>query len=393
MLLQEHAQAALLARATFVLLHIFILATLFTCGSDLQHSSKGEHRLYVGGFLALLLANAALYVALNLSNPGYLELGRRGSGSTSSTNVEVLLQPDKGCNDLAQAQAQAFLTPALIEVTLGNLFWEVPMQEGKESSIAMTIQEAKDARNSRGNTRSNQRPFDLGRLLAAEMGAYEPMADSLAGSQTGSDAEEALSLPGSPNHSSAEEHPNNAPAPAKERTWHTPLEVAGVTNKLGQLPEERVGAWAGSSREADVEAGIKPDSWHSSLQGPHSASGRPSENGAPLEAAALGSWADLLPAGGSARWAGGRSDAQEPDLASAGGIAPAARGARPADGAAASQGRSTEAAGAWQSAAGGTLRADAASDDYLIGAVHHGCRGLSEDSRSSSRCTYSGCAL
>ncbi len=88
MLLQEHAHAALVARATFVLLHIFILATLFTCGSDLQHSLKGEHRLYVGGFLALLFANAVLYVALNLSNPGYLELGKRGSGST---DVEVLL--------------------------------------------------------------------------------------------------------------------------------------------------------------------------------------------------------------------------------------------------------------------------------------------------------------
>ncbi|BDA50200.1 probable palmitoyltransferase ERF2 at C-terminar half [Coccomyxa sp. Obi] len=336
---KEHAQAALIARATFVLLHIFILATLFTCGSDLQHSLKGEHRLYVGGFLALLLANAALYVALNLSNPGYLELGKRGSGSTSSTDVE----------------------------------------EGREFLIAMTTAVgAKDARKSRQNSRPNQRPFDLGRLLATEMGAYEPKDNSLAGSQTDSDAEDAVSLPSSANHSSAEEHSDNAPASAKEPALHAPLMSAGLMRKMG----EGVGDWVGSSREADMEGGLKPDSWHSSLQAPHLASGRPSDDGAPLEAAALGSWADLLPAGGSASWAGGRADVQEPDLASAGGIAPAARGARPADGAAASQGRSTEAADGRQSAAGGTLRADAASDDFLIGAVHH---GLLEDSRRSSR--------
>lgn len=277
-------------------------------------------------------------------------------------------------------------------MSLDNLILKVvtiPMQEGKESSIAMTTLEAKDARNSRKNTRPNQRPFDLGRLLAAEMGAYEPMDDS----QTDSDAEDAVSLPSCANQSSADEHSDNASASAKKPALHAPLKAAEKMVKLGHLPGERVGDWAGSSREANMEGGLKPDSWHSSLQAPHLASSRPSEDGAPLEAAALGSWADLLPAGGSASWAGGHADAQDPDLASAGGIAPAARGARPADCAAVLQGRSTEAADARQSAAGGTLHADAASDDYVIGAVHHGCRGLSEDSRSSSRCLFWLCQM
>ncbi len=88
MVRQEHAQAAIIARTTFVLLHVFILATLFTCASDLQHSLQGGHRLYLGGFLALLLANAALYVALNLSDPGYLEPRK---GQYSGTDIEVLL--------------------------------------------------------------------------------------------------------------------------------------------------------------------------------------------------------------------------------------------------------------------------------------------------------------
>ncbi len=262
------------------------------------------------------------------------------------------------------------------------------MQEGKESLIAMTTLEATDARNVRQNNRRNQRPFDLGRLLAAEMGAYESRDDSLAGSQADSDAEDAVSLPSSAGHSSTEEHPDNASTSANGLTLPAPLKAAGLASKLGQLPRGGVDSWAGSSREVIVEGGLKPDSWHSSLQAPHSTSNRPSEEGAPLQAAALGSWADLLPAGGSASCAGGRADAQEPELAFARGNATAARDTQPAESTAASQGfpRSTEAADVQQSAAGGPLRTDSASDEYLIGAVHHGCRGLSEDSRSSSRC-------
>lgn len=43
----------------------------------------------------MLLANSALYVALNLSDPGYLEPGRRRYGVT---DVEVRLYPRDCCS-------------------------------------------------------------------------------------------------------------------------------------------------------------------------------------------------------------------------------------------------------------------------------------------------------
>lgn len=45
--------------------------------------------MYLIGFIALLLANAALYVALNVSNPGYLEPEKNRCLSCMSTDIEV----------------------------------------------------------------------------------------------------------------------------------------------------------------------------------------------------------------------------------------------------------------------------------------------------------------
>lgn len=55
-----------------MLLHIFVLYTLFTCQSDLQLGYQQGSSLYLRSFLSLLFLNSALYVALNLSDPGFI---------------------------------------------------------------------------------------------------------------------------------------------------------------------------------------------------------------------------------------------------------------------------------------------------------------------------------
>lgn len=407
MLRQEHAQAALIARATFVLLHVFILATLFTCGSDLQHSLQGGHRLYLGGFLALLLANAALYIALNLSDPGYLEPGRHRYGVT---DVEVLLYPRDCCSSPIEQKMGCYFgdkhygddttmpPEGCIELILCAAMeeWQVirssclrlphtPVQEGKEV-LPLTNVATKGAQNSRQGRRTSQRPFDLGRLLAAEMGA-DDQDDSQAGSQSESDAEDAVSLPGSTGQSPSERHTGSLRA-AEQRA---PLDAAsgGLMSAQTQLAARgaslgrEISRGLGSFREAGAEAGLELDSWRSSLQVPDQAelsSDRLSKGGAPMGGGDLGGWADVLPAGGSLLCQGTISG-HEPDLAPGG----TALAARRSD----LERRSTEGSSSQQSLAGYSQLGKAASDDFLIGAVHHGCRGLSEESRSSSRCALS----
>jgi hypothetical protein len=391
-----------------VLLHVFSLATLFTCGSDLQQSLQGGHRLYLGGFLALLLANSALYVALNLSDPGYLEPGRHRYGVT---DVEVHLYPRDCCSSPIEQKMGCCVCDGhygddttmppegCIELILCAAMeeWQVirssclrlghtPVQEGKEV-LPLTDVATKGAQNSRQGRRISQRPFDLGRLLAAEMGA-DDQDDSQAGSQSQSDAQDAVSLSGSTDQSPSEQHTGSLRS-AEQRA---PLDAAsgGLISAQAQLAARgaslagrEISRGLGSFREAGAEAGLEPDSWRSSLQAPDQAelsSGRLSEGGAPMGGGDLGGWADVLPAGGSLLRQGTISG-HEPDLAPEG----TALAARRSD----LESRSTEGSGSQQSLVGYSQLGKAASDDFLIGAVHHGCRGLSEESRSSSRCALS----
>lgn len=261
-----------------------------------------------------------------------------------------------------------------------------PVQEGKEVLPLRNVA-TKGAQNSRQGRRTSQRPFDLGRLLAAEMGA-DDLDDSQAGSQSQSDAEDAVSLPGSTDQSPSEQQTGSLRA-AEQRA---PLDAAsgGLISAQTQLAARgaslagrEISRGLGSFREAGAEAGLEPDSWRSSLQAPDQAelsSGRLSEGGAPMGGGDLGGWADVLPAGRSLLRQGTISG-HEPDLAPEG----TALAARRSD----LESRSTEGSGSQQSLVGYSQLGKATSDDFLIGAVHHGCRGLSEESRSSSRCALS----
>lgn len=69
--MQEQAQATIVARVAYVLLHTFILSTVFRCKSDVD-GSWISHMAYVAGFCAVLLVSNALYIALTLMDPGYI---------------------------------------------------------------------------------------------------------------------------------------------------------------------------------------------------------------------------------------------------------------------------------------------------------------------------------
>ncbi|CAL5222262.1 g4600 [Coccomyxa viridis] len=65
------AQATIVARVAYVLLHTFILSTVFRCKSDVN-GSWISHMAYVAGFCAVLLVSNALYIALAFMDPGYI---------------------------------------------------------------------------------------------------------------------------------------------------------------------------------------------------------------------------------------------------------------------------------------------------------------------------------
>ncbi len=269
------------------------------------------------------------------------------------------------------------------------------MQEGKEAlplTIATSNRCSKGVQKSGRGRRSSQRPFDLGRLLAAEMGA-DDLDDSQAGSQYQSESEDAVSLPGSAGKFPAEQQDDGALQMASQGVVCAPLDAAskeiapqqrqlaaGGADSAGQALGQVPGSWRGSFKEA----GPEPDSWRSWLHAPDQA-GHSSEGGAPMGGGdTLGGWADVLPAGGSLPPQ--RGGQISPDLAT-GGIALAAYRS---EGSIEPEGPSSEGSGSQQNLAGSLCSAEAGSSDFLIGAVHHGCRGLSEDSRSSSRCACSG---
>lgn len=220
--------------------------------------------------------------------------------------------------------------------------------------------------------RKRHRPFDLGRLLAAEMVSAQPD-----GSSASSDSEDAVSLPGSTGHPPAAQQPeepqhkNDNELKLGAREAPSVLPTAGPRQPfLGgpSMAGQRAGApgsWPGSLGRPAATAGaeLEPDSWRSSLHAPAQAS----EEGTPLEAGCLGSWSDVLPTGQTptgfplvpdAAPLEGPPVATETEAGRSGGTL---------------TGRSTQPA------------AGSSGDDFLISAVHHGGRGLSDDSRTSSR--------
>ena len=69
--MQGQAQATIVARVAYVLLHTFILSTVFRCKSDVD-GSWISHIAYLAGFCAALLVSNALYIALTFMDPGYI---------------------------------------------------------------------------------------------------------------------------------------------------------------------------------------------------------------------------------------------------------------------------------------------------------------------------------
>ena len=61
-----------IARCSYIGVQLLCLAILLQSDSDLGHSWRGTQALYAWSFLALLLLNFMLYIALCMSSPGYL---------------------------------------------------------------------------------------------------------------------------------------------------------------------------------------------------------------------------------------------------------------------------------------------------------------------------------
>ena len=61
----------------YLLLHIFILSTVFRCNAAVPGSWLSSRPLYIGGFTAAVLLGIALYVALTFMDPGYIATGAR----------------------------------------------------------------------------------------------------------------------------------------------------------------------------------------------------------------------------------------------------------------------------------------------------------------------------
>ena len=113
--MQGQAQATILARVAYVLLHTLILSTVFRCKADV-HSGWLSHIAYVAGFCAALLVSAALHIALTFMDPGYIPavpalklqvsslllMFRPGMLGTLCTDGHFL----KTCAELSNVQAQ-----------------------------------------------------------------------------------------------------------------------------------------------------------------------------------------------------------------------------------------------------------------------------------------------
>lgn len=112
--MQEAAQATIIARVAYVLLNIFILSTVFRCSSDADSSSS---LAYTGGFAALVLLGIALYIALNLMDPGF-------SPVTSKSRQQVRILPS-ACPACCQ-------TICLL-IWAGNLLQPIPQHSGRHA--------------------------------------------------------------------------------------------------------------------------------------------------------------------------------------------------------------------------------------------------------------------
>ena len=73
--IQEQVQATVIARVAYLLLHIFILSTVFRCNAAVQDSWLSSNSVYIGGLTAAVLLGIALYIALTFMDPGYIATG------------------------------------------------------------------------------------------------------------------------------------------------------------------------------------------------------------------------------------------------------------------------------------------------------------------------------
>ncbi|CAK0786859.1 hypothetical protein CVIRNUC_010073 [Coccomyxa viridis] len=72
---KEQVQVTVIARVAYLLLHIFILSTVFRCNAAVQDSWLSSSSVYIGGFTAAVLLGIALYIALTFMHPGYIATG------------------------------------------------------------------------------------------------------------------------------------------------------------------------------------------------------------------------------------------------------------------------------------------------------------------------------
>ena len=114
--MQGHLQATIVARVAYVLLHTFILSTVFRCKADM-HGSWFSHTAYIAGLCVAVLCSIALYVALTVMDPGYLpavhglKLQVISSHHTLSSDSPHMNLPD-GCSVNPQLQTSSSLQRA-----------------------------------------------------------------------------------------------------------------------------------------------------------------------------------------------------------------------------------------------------------------------------------------
>ena len=90
--LQAQLRATAIARALYAALHVVVLGTLFACDAHLSHAWEQRHWLYAICFVGLNICCVAMFVALSMMDPGFLQPNQRVWGACKPEPKQVIKQ-------------------------------------------------------------------------------------------------------------------------------------------------------------------------------------------------------------------------------------------------------------------------------------------------------------
>ena len=127
--MQGQAQATIVARVAYVLLHTFILSTVFRCKSEVD-GSWISHIAYVAGFCAALLVSNALYITLTVMDPGYIPAVQGLKLQVSSHTS--LFTPGSRSHEVCSVPAQWLACIAALDNVQGQSQDELGAQQSRD---------------------------------------------------------------------------------------------------------------------------------------------------------------------------------------------------------------------------------------------------------------------